>query len=286
MILVNLKGGLGNQMFQYATGRAIQIRESEKGNEQKLLLSTRSFEGHETRKYALDFFNIKAGLAEPEELSKIKYPFGIFSKAWRLVAGRYLGFFNTKKFNKKYTECNKNLFLDGFFQTEKYFKEFRKEISEDFKLKTPLKDEAENILEEIKSTENSVSIHFRRGDFVGNSTFDLQDDNYQNRAISKIKESLDSLTFFVFSDDINWVKENYNFNNKTVFVSNSKIKDYEELILMSNCENNIIPNSTFAWWAAWLNQNPNKMVIAPTKWANGEKDTEFSETVPESWIRV
>lgn len=281
MIIVNLKGGLGNQMFQYAAGRALAIK-----SKTDLKLSDHSYSLNKDRDYKLNVFNIKAELATPEELKKIKYPFGIISKGIRFINGRYLKKYNTVYFKEKYTKPVKNFFLDGYFQSEKYFIDYENEIKEDFKLKTELSNSAKEILEKIKNSEDSVSVHFRRTDYVNHSDFNIKDDDYQIRAIQKIKSDLPNARLFIFSDDIRWVKENVNLHKDSVFVSSPEIKDYEELYLMSQCKNNIIANSSFSWWGAWLNNNPKKIVIAPKTWAVGIKSYRFKDIVPNNWIRI
>jgi len=136
---------------------------------------------------------------------------------------------------------------------------------------------------------NSVSLHIRRGDYLtmqkAIDTIGVCPLDYYDKAIREITRKIKNPTFFIFSDDINWVKENLKTNSPTIFVSGGKLKDYEELILMSKCKHNIIANSSFSWWGAWLNNNPNKIVIAPKKWF---KDTSKNtrDLIPESWLKL
>lgn len=280
MIVVNLKGGLGNQMFQYACGRAISIK-----CDQPMLLSKEYLDFPDGRKYGLAVFNIKSPLASPEERDRIKYPLGIISKGWRFFAGKFLKQFRTIAFDEKVTKCRKNLFLDGYFQTEKYFKDYEKEIREDFTLKDPLSESAQKIADEIKKSENPVSIHFRRTDYVGHTNFDINDPEYHTRARKIVEERSRSPKYFVFSDDIKWVKENVGLPEGSIYVSSpDKISDQEELMLMSICRHNIIMNSSFSWWGAWLNNNPDKIVVAPKTW--NKEQWRFKDTIPENWIQV
>lgn len=281
MIIVNLKGGLGNQMFQYATGRSISIKNK---TQFKLDISGYSNEKYlkpETpREYELKDFNIEENIASKEEVRKLKYPFGIISKACR--------FFNKKVLKKYFSDFHpeilkkKNYYLDGFWQSEKNFLEIRKALLNDFKLRKTLDDSV------IKT--NSLSIHIRRGDYVTNSSAN----NYHGSlSINYYKEAFDFIcknkkieNVYIFSDDTNWVKENFSFIDlPIIYISDLNYRPSEEIILMSKCDHNIIANSSFSWWGAWLNQNPDKIVVAPSKWLkNG--DGPHKNIIPESWIRI
>ena len=143
------------------------------------------------------------------------------------------------------------------------------------------------MLKIIKSTENPISLHVRRTDILDpkNPYGGICDIDYYKQAESLIKQKVGIPSFFVFSDDIAWCKNNLNFINPIYFVSNPKIPDYEELILMSSCKHNVIANSSFSWWAAWLNRNPEKIIIAPKKWIKRNEKI-HKDTVPSEWIRI
>jgi len=180
-----------------------------------------------------------------------------------------------------------NICIQGFFQTEKYFSNIRNQILTDFTITKPLNKNNQQILEKIIST-NSVSVHFRRGDYTKERVakiFGTCSENYYKKAIKIIQnKSEKNITLFIFSDDIKWVKNNIKFDNKTFFVDvNSGKQGIYDLILMKNCKHNIIANSSFSWWGAWLNENLNKIVIAPTPWM---ENTENNDLIPENWILV
>ena len=134
-----------------------------------------------------------------------------------------------------------------------------------------------------------MAIHVRRGDYINDKKTSLVhnvcDLNYYERAIDVIKAQVNNPTFFVFSDDIEWAGENLPVNPNARYVSNLEGEDYEELILMSMCEHNIIANSTFSWWGAWLNQNPNKIVIAPKQWLVNKTSAEL-DILPKDWLKI
>jgi hypothetical protein len=280
MIICNLKGGLGNQMFQYACGRAL----SEKCNQQ-LKLSTESFKGDKLRNYALGVFDIPAEVATKEEIKKIKYPFGALSKITHLIANKAFKKNRTVHYDPKQVVCKKDIFLDGYWQTEKYFSEIRELLLKDLQPQNPLSKAAAEAQAAIQADPTATSIHFRRGDYVGNKIHDTQDEEYFLRAISEAQEKIENPKLYVFSDEIDWVKKNINLPEGSVYVSSPEIQDHEEILLMSKCKHNIIANSSFSWWGAWLNTNADKIVIAPKKWIN-RKESDFRDTIPENWIRV
>ncbi len=174
---------------------------------------------------------------------------------------------------------NGNLKLDGYYQNERYFNEYREEVLNLFKID----DDTKSYLLEKYSTlsfENSCSIHVRRGDYVNlPHVFYLQTIEYYKQAISMIGE--DSL-FLIFSNDIDWCKTNLNFIKNKIFISENL--DYQDLYLMSMCNHNIIANSSFSWWGAWLNQHSNKKIIFPSLWFSNGIDA--SEIGGLNWIKL
>ena len=288
MIIVNLKGGLGNQLFQYATGRALSLR-----NNDKLKLDVTGYAEHNgidtLRQYSLSHFDIKAEIAKPEEIKKLKYPFGIISKGLRYFRAKILRQFNVNFvpsiFNRK-----GSFYLDGFFQTEKYFVDRQNEIRNDIVLKTPFSGNALEISNVIKNAKGSVSLHVRRGDYAldprTNQYWGTCGPEYYTKALEYISSRIGKdIHVFVFSDGIDWVKEHIPVKYPVTYVSNPEIKDYEELVLMSQCNHHIIANSSFSWWGAWLNQKSDKIVVSPSVWAR--KDTElYKDIIPSTWIRM
>lgn len=293
MIIINLKGGLGNQIFQYACGRALAFR-----NNDNIKLDITGYgesNGIDTmRKYSLSPFNIKADIASGQEIKKLKYPYGIISKGMRFFRAKILRQFETG-LNPKILNHTGSIFLDGFFQTEKYFIDKEKEIRSDLSLKSPLSTKSQQISDLIKNSPISISLHVRRGDYVNdaktNQNHGTCNAEYYSKALEYINSKIDlnnninNVKIFVFSDDINWVKENMPLPYPSVYVSSPEIPDYEELILMSKCKHNIIANSSFSWWGAWLNENQNKIVVAPSRWVLKNPEN-FKDIIPESWYRI
>ncbi|MFH1863761.1 MAG: alpha-1,2-fucosyltransferase [bacterium] len=250
MITVKLKGGLGNQMFQYAFGRKLSLKRQEILKLDKSLLQwsiRQKIIGTIVREYELGEFNIKA------ELIKDK---------------------------------GKN-YLEGFWQSEEYFKDIRPILLKDFTLKKKTNNFLK--LKKLVSETNSVGIHFRRGDYVKRAVtgkyHGVLNFDYYRKAIEIINEKIKNPHFFVFSDDILWVKKNFITKQPVTFIGGShKLTNPEELILMSYCRNNIIANSSFSWWGAWLNRNRHKIVLAPKRWFR--KKRAESGIVPRTWIKV
>jgi hypothetical protein len=283
MILVKLKGGLGNQMFQYAFGRRMAIQNSD---ELRLdIAGLRKTAAETKRDYALGVFAIHADIAGPEETAQIKYPYGLLSKAMRFIDAKVFRKFHVQ-YDPKITTQTGDMYLDGFFQDERYFKDIESTLRKEFALKDRMSDPARLVAEQIAASENSVSLHIRRGDYVTDAKTNAHHGTcgpeYYADAIAFLRDKVDPCSFFIFSDDIAWVKENMSIENAT-YVSSPEIQDYEELILMSMCEHNIIANSTFSWWGAWLNAHEGKIVIAPRQWTT--KSTS-DDIIPPSWTRI
>jgi len=277
MIIVKLKGGLGNQLFQYAFGRLLSIKRNTSVKFDVLSVDKRDIH----RDFKLDKFNTKIELASSEEVEENEYPFGLISKILAWATRKIL-----RNYNIGYSEkiiYSNNKYYDGYWQSYKYLEPIKKELLTEISLKESVNKKYSELIS------NSVSIHIRRGDYVNDSktkkahvTFGLE---YYEEAIKIIKDKIKDPVFFVFSDDISWVKENLKINYPIFFVSNPEIKDYEELIIMSTCKHNIIANSSFSFWGAWLNQNQNKTVLAPKKWSNLYQK-EYKNICPENWIKI
>ena len=291
MIITNLKGGLGNQMFQYAAGLSLSIERDTLHKLETEHFTNDSFKKETKRKFELDSFNISSDFASEQEILSVKYPYPLLSKLIVLV-NSYLLAHNYITYPLSINRNSKDIYLDGYFQREKYFIKHRDLIKREFSLKEELIDkkfkDIENLI--IDSRDKSVSIHIRRGDYItnihANKHHGVLDDSYYINAIKLLKDRLKDIQLFIFSDDIEWVKSNLKFLDKgTTFVSEYGFNSAQEITLMSKCQNNVIANSSFSWWGAWLNENKNKIVIAPNKWLrNG--DGIHKDIVPEGWIRI
>jgi hypothetical protein len=292
MIIVNLKGGLGNQMFQYACGRALSLRN---GEILKMDISgfARTSTSDTPRVYSLSEFNIASNtIASEKEIQKLKYPYSIISKGWRFIKAKISREGNIG-WNKHIFSKTGTVYLDGFWQTEKYFSDCKNTIRQEFTLKNPLGSEARVIAgkvgtDRVSPLSPSVAIHIRRGDVARdakkNLYYGICTTEYYANALAYMAKRLGNFRVFIFSDDIDWVKENMLINQPVTYIS-GKMTDCEELILMSMCNHAIIANSSFSWWGAWLNKNPQKIILAPKEWIT-KAHYRHKDTVPPSWIRI
>lgn len=291
-------GGLGNQMFQYAFARALAERNHLPFKIDATGLTEERQRGVTTpRKYALWCFNIQENLANDEEVNRLigQKP---ESRLDRLLTRLHLAQANKAvaahlrekgfEFFPEYLMPQDGSYFEGYWQTQKYFVDFERVIRQDFTLKKEFAVDERPIAKEIIANE-SVSLHIRRGDYVTSAstnkfhgTCSLE---YYARGMEYVATSVGQPHYYVFSDDIAWVKDNLKFDHPVTFVSDGTLKDYEELTLMSYCKHNIIANSSFSWWGAWLNRNPEKIVIAPERWFN-EGQLNTKDLLPETWVRI
>jgi len=294
MIKIQFSGGLGNQMFQYAFAKHLAVK-----NNTDLVLDLSYIESKLPFKkfstpmqYELDIFNIDAKLEKLFFGNAVTYP---FAKSEFILKTKI----NTKKlnllkennlsFNAEYLNFPDNSFIQGNFQSELYFKEIEKIIRKDFTFNTKLDNENQHILEQIQQT-NAVAVHIRRGDYLSikknASKFRSLDINYYKNAVNILENKTEQPAYFIFSDNIEWAKNHLNLEAKTTFINHNKGKNsYLDMFLMSQCKHNIIANSTFSWWSAWLNSNHKKLVIAPKIWFLTEEFNQ-NDIVPKSWITI
>lgn len=287
MIIINLKGGLGNQMFQYALGRKLSLQNNDVFKIDTSGLESAKKVGDVYRPLTIDKFNIEKNIASNEEVNRLKYPYGFLSRWWHFIAQKLLRQYHVG-WEPWVLRESKDMYLDGYWQSYKYFHDIRETILSDFTLVTPLSDAAQSIANEMAEN-NSVSILIRRGDYVSNPKANAVHGtcsiSYFEKSIKHIQDHVDKPKWFVFSDDIEWVRENLPLHGGYVFCSGPEIVDYEQLTLMSLCKHNIIANSSFGWWGAWLNRNPKKVVVAPTPWFNTHIDR-HKDLIPETWKKL
>jgi hypothetical protein len=301
MITVKLHGGLGNQMFQYAMARALSLR-----NHEGLLIDPSPlydptpWKHYTFRNYALSTvftidpkFNIPAKF---ESTVRIPYFAKVFNKYYPRLLGklgywRYIHDKNSYLFEPEIAEVRGDVYLDGDWQTEKYFKDFEREIRADFSFRNPLDGGKAAIAERIRNT-NSVCLNVRRQEIVRDPVIsaihNIVTPTFYEEAIAIIKKKVGSdVTFFVVSDEIEWCRENMKIDGNHIFVGSEHygVEFRDALHLMSLCKHFIIPNSSFAWWAAWLSVNSDKIVIAPKKWINNGTES-AGDLLPEEWIAI
>ena len=293
MICIQLNGGLGNQMYQYSVGRAMAYK-----LQTELLLDTTQFkkkrltEGYNYRSYELGIFNIKAREATADDIKKLKPLFYRIANGLTMRMGlrgiqssRYLiekGY----SYNESIETIDKDCFLAGYWQSFRYFQSIESLVRKDFEFPQVLDKENVQRINMIKS-ENSISLHIRRTDFVNNihGTCSIE---YYKKAAECFANMVNSPYYFIFSDDIGWVQKNLQLAYPHEFVTGHEGKQsYIDMQLMSLCKHNIIANSSFSWWGAWLNSNPDKVVIAPKEWfAVKTMNKQTKDLIPEEWIKL
>jgi len=279
MISIKIQGGLGNQMFQYAYAKALEARGYGVMIDSSIYHHYKLHGGFQLDKYAIDLpiINQKRNIF----LHKIKAKLG-----WK----------NRNVFKEKSLLYDENFFIpkdgviiEGYFQSEKYFMDIRQLLLEQFTLKKSLSTYGEEIAKLIREN-NSCSVHIRRGDYVQNeSTQAIHgscDLDYYARAIAYMETGHKNIKYYIFSDDVTWVKEHLPINNAHYIESEKERIPHEDIYLMSLCQHNIIANSSFSWWGAWLNQYVNKQVIAPKRWFLDEVMYQQSQDiVPVDWMK-
>jgi hypothetical protein len=184
---------------------------------------------------------------------------------------------------------SQNAYLEGYWQSEKYFAPIATLLRDEFKLKEPLSPACQGWVEKMKQTQ-SISLHVRRNDYVSNlhtnQYHGVCQPAYYDKAICHIRNQVPGTTLFVFSDEMDWARKNLRNYDPIEFIElRGKNRDQEEMLLMSLCDHHIIANSSYSWWGAWLGTFPQKIVIAPQKWFN-DATLNTKDLIPETWIRI
>ena len=297
MLIINLIGGLGNQMFQYAFGKGLSMqRHIEVKFSTEELLDCTPKENFTYRDYELGNFRTNVVLASTEEMRLFKYQPANLSERIFYKLKRHI--MKPKVFNEtanfRYDagvyQTAANMYYDGYWQNEKYFSRFESKIRHDFTFQHAPTGLNAELVRHIQAS-RAVAIHVRRGDYVTNSQTNqihgTCSPDYYREAVSLLAQRIPNPTLFVFSDEPEWVKQHLSFGSfPTVYISHNKGSDsYQDLRLMSLCQHNIIANSSFSWWGAWLNANPDKLVVAPRQWYQGVI-LGPNELLPASWLRL
>jgi hypothetical protein len=311
-LILAVSSGLGNQMFHYAFYKYLKIAGF------NVLLDKNpppsiypQHQKHET--FRLDYFSLKdIKFAAKEDIfefiptEEVYYlPFSKVIKSNHFLTilkvfffkiknkfgftNRWIEWYETgreKDFYRHHLTKNTKAYMAGRYQEYYYLENIRDTLLEDFKFTTEMPEPVKEYFKKITEV-NSVAIHIRRGDYSGSKEFDICSIKYYENAVHYILKLERDAVFFIFSDDLEWVKNNVTFieNYRIVDTSQYEKSDYFDLYLMTNCKHNIIPNSTFSWWGAWLNQNPKKIVVCPEKW-NGLDFVYTDEICPPEWKRI
>lgn len=290
MIIVRLTGGLGNQFFQYAVARHLsEIHSTE------LKLDISLFETYKLHKYSLSPFKVHEHFASPEEAAELTVQeqgkIGrVMARALRMPPKSASMHIREKHFHFDPDILNlpDSVYLDGYWQSEKYFKDIEEIIRKEFTVKFSLAGMNLKLAGQIKNCE-AVSLHIRRGDYVfhpeHNKIHGTCNLNYYSRCVEEITQTLKNPHFFIFSDEPEWARDNLRLPYASTLVAHNRAdRNYEDMRLMSLCKHHIIANSTFSWWGAWLNPMENKIIFAPKRWF-AESELNTKDIIPPQWLR-
>lgn len=291
MIIVKLIGGLGNQLFQYAIGRRLSLL-----HHTVLKLDLSWFRQQENRKYKLDHFSITGTIATDAEVAPFLKSNSRINRNFHRLMSSLLPSHQQKYIIEKSVDFDPGIFnspddvyLDGYWQSEKYFRDIAPVLEKEFVVRSPPDHSNQNILNMMNQEKNPVCIHIRRGDYVTDPTtkkyHGVLPFEYYYSGIELLHKKIPDPYFFVFSDEPEEVEAQMQFESPVTYVMhNTPEKDYEDFRLMCNCRHFIIANSSFSWWAAYLAKSQNKTVIAPSRWFNGIPYNP-KDRIPDTWIQ-
>ena len=290
MIISRITSGLGNQLFQYAVARHLALK-----NNTALYLDLsyyqHQYETDTPRAFKLNHFSVPYRILQ-------KSPLEYVSRVTRLLPNRsmkpFFLFLKEKHFHvdERILQARSGcITLDGFWQSETYFRDHAATIRQELTLSSTPTPEFDHYQQLIRATPMPVSVHIRRGDYVNHpefsKTFGFVGLDYYTQALRQITRYVADSRFFIFSDDHAWVQENLPLPDDSIFVKNSgPDSDVADLTLMSQCRHNIIANSSFSWWGAWLNPNPDKVVITPKKWYKNQPAWNTKDLLPSAWLAL
>ena len=309
MIIVKLQGGLGNQMFQYAMGRALSLRTGEKVHYDRSWYEQIP-SGDTPRPFELDIFSLPLVFAKerqiPLESRPVKDNWDVLRRKIIRRAPSLRALLGMPRSRILVDDgkgiCQdvfkilhgQNVYLNGYWQSEKYFKDAASIIRKDFIVHEAPDNQNKVFLEQMAVDSAagicSVSIHIRRGDYSSNPQTNvfhgLLPLDYYRSAMSVIEGRFPKVSYYVFSDDLSWCRENLKFKDQVAFVDiNADKTAWMDMRLMSACQHHIIANSSFSWWGAWLSGNRNKIVIAPKKWVN-MPEVDARDIIPSGWVTI
>jgi hypothetical protein len=287
-VIVRLNGGLGNQLFQYATGRAFALRHGV-----ELLFDLSEYSADDKRHYELGVYPVEARIATPADLSAFESrepPRGFMGRLKeKLLPSPHIYREPHYHYDAQLTEQNPPIYLQGYWQSYRYFSDAAGQLSRELTPRDPL-EPANAQVAAVIDVVTAVSLHVRRGDYVTeahtNAYHGVCSLDYYREAISLIANRVPDAHLFVFSDDHDWTRENLAPGLPTTYVdANPPDRGFRDMQLMMRCRHHIIANSSFSWWGAWLNPAPDKIVVAPTRWFAASENNP-KDLVPTGWVRL
>ncbi|NCP72632.1 MAG: alpha-1,2-fucosyltransferase [Shewanella sp. CG18_big_fil_WC_8_21_14_2_50_42_11] len=281
MIITKITGGLGNQLFQYAVGKAVSHHHNV-----PLKLDITAYETYKPHNgYRLDQFAINAEIANTQEIAKLKGANHLLAKVLRKAGQLNKQRYYSEKERTIYDAqvfAREECYLDGYWQNEQYFLKIRDIFLQDITPKFSLSNQAQAYQRQIMAS-HSVSLHVRRGDYLNHPEIGVLDISYYQQAHAYMVSKVEDPVFYIFSNNLAWCKQNFKFIENAVYIEGTQT-EIDDLMLMSQCQHNIIANSSFSWWGAWLNDNSNKIVIAPKRWmAVNPKGYKWSSN---DWVEI
>ncbi len=271
--IIRFKSGLGNQMFQYALFLALKHKYPH-------CLFAWNIKGSKGEHYGFELFKIFKIGREYRLLYRFLKLMGIPQKASVIFQpGNDSLTYHPSVLGDQPRLCR----YDGYWQSEKYFEDVKPLVLDKFQFRTNLLNARTRKLADSLDNGIYCSIHVRRGDYLLEPEFNMCNVDYFLRAIAFVREKTGCSSFCVFSDDIAWVRENISLPGALYVDWNNDSDSWQDMYLMSRCSHNIIANSSFSWWGAWLNSNPDKVVVAPKVWFASQPS---GDIVPDGWIRI
>ena len=286
LIIMKVMGGLGNQLFQYALGRTLALRLGA-----DLAFDLRDLGPRAMRAYGLDAFDIVARVAQREEIARLRGSHGLLARLRRrpwVPAPTYLRERALWTYTPEILPHAGEAYLDGFWQSESYFREAEVQLRKDLVLRRPLSAGDEELGTEMQSAD-SVSVHIRRGDYVsdeGSRRFygDFSPAFLEAAVALLLAPSERRPRFYLFSDDPQWVGRNVTLPGPTTIVSDGLRSPQHELCLMARCRHHIVTNSTYSWWGAWLGRQEGGITVGPRRWNVAGVPT--PDIVPDWWVTI
>ncbi len=295
IVISKLAGGLGNQLFQYTVGRQLSLQKNV-----ALVLDTSFYESQEVRSFKLQHFNIQAETTsslKDSHFIKLCTGTNLSSKFYqttqKFLPKRIRTFYKESKlwgYESTLYKTSPPIYLKGFWQHYKYYEQLHPQIITELTPRENPDEETKAIFNSLSKDEFSVSVHIRRGDYITNPEAKFMGVlplDYYLKGIRIIQEKIKDPAFYFFSDDLQWVKDNLKIDARSNYMDIGQgKKDYLELYLMSKCRHNIIANSTFSWWSAFLNQHPNKIVVSPHQWVSDPEKNKGIQIQFPDWIKL
>jgi len=292
MIIIKLQGGLGNQLFQWAFGLSKALH-----SDVELKFDSSSYKTDRLRNLELTTLVNDVAIASKQEIENVRLETNLLTVLKRKLLTIVLPYYKRNIVCEQAylldeqlkNEKNTTNYFEGYWQNEAYFIANKTIVLDKLNFKINTSKAYINHKADIKlNKHNAIAIHVRRGDYVNDARIlkihGVCEIDYYKKAIESIKKEFQNCKFYIFSNDQDWSIKNFEFLVNKVIIDDTETV-FEDLELMSLCKGQIIANSSLSWWSAWINQNPNKKIIAPKKWFN-KTDIDYSELVPNSWLKI